>query len=123
MVDSKEELSLKLSSEIKEANEQLKRTRQIIIEKAKFERELASLRTGLISVKSLRNKGIFLNILLTIPYIFLIIMAYNLFYKNQYYLVCLVLFFLIGYTISIFGLHNNNIKKIFLSSKSINVEK
>lgn len=97
--------------------------RQNQLDQAKFEREIARLRTGLISVKSLRNKEIFINILLSITFIILIIIVFRLINSNQYHLAIITLFILIIYSITIFGLHDNNIKKIALSMKNIRVEK
>lgn len=84
---------------------------------------MARLRTGLISEKSLRNKEIFINIILSITFIVLIALIFRLLNTGQNNLAIIASFILIVYSIAVFGMHDNNVKKIILSMKNVKVEK
>jgi len=102
MVDLRESKIVPGRPRVDDIEELIRIKRLNQLDQAKFERELANLRTGLISVKSLKNKEIFINIILSVTFIFLIITTSYLFLIDQYNLAIITLFILTIYSIAIF---------------------
>ncbi len=97
--------------------------RKITLEQAEFERKLAELRSGLVSVKEIQLKQTILWSAAGIVFIVLSCLVYYLFKINQYMFGTIVTFFLIIYVLAFFALHDANIRKIILSTKDIKMEK
>ena len=97
--------------------------RKLALEQAKFERELAELRTGLVSVKELQIKEFILWFAALVVFCVLIYLIYFLYHAKQYLWGSIVTFFLISYVVVFIALHDAGIRKIILSTKDVKIEK